>query len=407
MASLSSRAGVAAWRNNPALHNTFGYYLLFICLGVSTAILGPTLPTLAAQTGVPVESMGMLLLGGSIGYTLGTFLGGRLYSRLPGHRLLGSAQIAAALCIACLPLAPWFWLLLAIVFCRGLAEGLINTGGNTLLVWTHGEKVSPFMNGLHFFFGSGAFLAPLLVARLMPLTDGYRWAYWALALLGLLAGGRVLTLGGSPQPQHAGPAAGGATSTIRAYLPLISMATLFLFFYVGAEISFGNWIYTYTTTLGVIGEAGAAYLNAAFWLSFTIGRLISIPAATRFTPRQVIPVALAGGLCLLAVMILAPRSTAVLWAVTIGLGFCMAPVWPTGFTLAGQVIPMTAFASSMILLGDSLGGMVLPSLAGWVIKAVGVQSIQFSLPLLVFGSLAGTGLAFMGMLVKGKRMARS
>ncbi len=57
---------------------------------------------------------------------------------------------------------------------------------------------------------------------------------------------------------------------------------LFLFFYVGAEITFGGWVYTYAVTLKLASAAGAAYLTSAFWLAFTVGRLISIPAATRF-----------------------------------------------------------------------------------------------------------------------------
>src|SRR6266849_10845863 len=56
-----------------------------------------------------------------------------------------------------------------------------NTGANTLLIWTHGAKVGPYMNGLHFCFGLGACGAPLLVAQVIGGAGGYRWAYWTLA----------------------------------------------------------------------------------------------------------------------------------------------------------------------------------------------------------------------------------
>ena len=47
-----------------------------------------------------------------------------------------------------------------ILFIGGLPAGMISTGGNTLLMWTHGRKAGPYINGLHFSFGLGAFLAP-------------------------------------------------------------------------------------------------------------------------------------------------------------------------------------------------------------------------------------------------------
>jgi len=38
------------------------------------------------------------------------------------------------------------------------------------------------MNGLHFFWGLGAFLAPIVVARATSASGDIAWAYLALAL---------------------------------------------------------------------------------------------------------------------------------------------------------------------------------------------------------------------------------
>jgi FHS family Na+ dependent glucose MFS transporter 1 len=170
-------------------------------------------------------------------------------------------------------------------------------------------------------------------------------------------------------------------------------AMLFLFFYVGSEITFGGWIYTYATTLKLASLTGAAYLTSAFWLAFTVGRLLSIPAATRFSPRQVIPTAVLSCLVILALGIVFSSSSTVLWLMAIGLGFCMAPIWPTGFTLAGQSIHLTGRLTGIILLGDSLGGMVLPSAVGKVIESSGPRAMVY----LIFCSLVGTLLAFFGL----------
>ncbi len=385
---------LSTFYTNGAIRHTFGYYFLFICLGLDSAIIGPTLPALAGQTNSRLGQMGLVFLAGATGYTLGTLLGGRVFDRVRGHPVLGIAQLFTAVFLFFIPLAPWFWLLLAILVCKGFADGFVNTGANTLLVWTHGEKVGPFMNGLHFFFGLGAFLSPILVAQVVGTAGGYRWAYWALAAFSALVGLRVLTMSGSPPPgQKRGS---NMSQNTRGPLPyaLVISATLFLFFYVGAEITFGGWVYTYAVTLKLASAAGSAYLTSAFWLAFTVGRLISIPAATRVKPKQVILAALLGCLAVLVMGITFSGSSIALWMMTIGLGFCMAPVWPTGFTLAGQSINLTGKIAGMILLGDSLGGMVLPTLVGKVIEGNGPGAMVY----LVFGSLALNLMAFAAML---------
>ncbi len=378
-----------------SIRRTVGYYLLFICLGLDTAILGPTLPALAGQTGTRLGLMGILFFAGSLGYVAGTTVGGRIFDRVRGHPVLGAAQLLIAGMIFLVPLVPWLWLLLLVLICKAFAAGLINTGANTLLVWTHKEKVGPFMNGLHFCFGLGAFLSPFLVAQVVGMEGGYRWAFWVIAAAAALAGLLMLAVSGSPPPDHARAEQKADGAGNRLPYPLIAAAALFLFFYVGAEISYSGWIYTYALTLNLANAAAAAYLTSGFWLSFTVGRLLSIPLATRFAPIQVIPAALLGCVIALAVPAALPGSIAALWAATIALGFCMAPIWPTGFTLAGRSLRMTARASSLILLGDCFGGMILPWLVGLVIDQTGAAAMVY----LVLISLVGTALAFILMLI--------
>ncbi len=365
------------WFQQDSLRRTLGYYLIFLYGGLGVAITGPTLPSLAAQTAASLGTVGLLFLTGSGGYTLGTFVSGRVYDRARGHLVLGIAQLSSAALLALFPLVPGFWCLALISVLRGFADGFLNTGANTLLSWMHGEKVGPFMNALHFFFGLGAFLAPLLVAQVIDRENGYRWAYWTLTAFGLLVGLRALTLPGNPRPQGRAAQQQMANRLDKSLYAPILAAMFYLFFYVGAEITFGGWVYTYATSLGVAAPATAAYLTSAFWLAFTVGRLLSIPAAARFPARRIVPAAVAGCLLMWIGIMAFPASRAVLWLGTVGAGFFMAPVWPTGFTLASQTIPLSARASSLILLGDSFGGMILPTLVGKVIEAVGAGTMTY------------------------------
>ena len=252
------------------------------------------------------------------------------------------------------------------------------------------------------FLRTGSLPFPLLIAQVIGIQGGYRMGYWILAGIATLVGLRMLTTPGNPRPTFAKEG-----ENVRSVSPvpvaLIISASLFFFFYVGAEIAFGGWIYTYAISLNLASIVAAAYLNSAFWLSFTISRLISIPIATRFSPKQVILASLLGGMSVLILGMIFANSSTFLWLMVIAYGFCIAPVYANGFTLAGQSMALTGMLTSIILLGDSLGGMVLPSLIGQVIESTSAYSMVY----LIFGSLVMTLLTFFGMLRLGKNQPSS
>ena len=187
---------------------------------------------------------------------------------------------------------------------------------------------------------------------------------------------------------------------LRTVLPMVVIAMLFLFFYVGSELTYGNWIYTYALEMNLADVTQAAYLTSGFWLSFTIGRAFSIYAAARFKAEQVLSVAFLGGLSALALALVAPESINMLWAATITVGFFMAPVWATGYNLTGQSIKLNATISGIIILGDSFGGVVLPSVTGAAIEHLGAESM----PWIVFSAYAINGLIFLAMLYQSKKI---
>ena len=389
---------------NKQLCNTIGYYLVFISLGFGLGITGPALPSLAEQTGSMLGAIGSMFLVSASGGMLGTLLGGRILDRIPhGHLILGSAQLFSAMFLALTPLAGNLPLLLLIVFLGGIPGGMINTGANTLLMWTHGKQAGPYINGLHFAFGLGAFLAPTIFAQVLNLGGTYQYAYWALAGLAVPIGLFVLFLPSSPEHPDRGKDKNQPQENLLKVLPAVIVALLFLFFYVGSEITFGNWIYTYALSLNLANATRAAYLTSGFWLAFTIGRALSIPIAARFKPGQILTVAFLGGLSALALAISVPDSINALWGATLAVGFFMAPIWPTGYNLAGQSVKLTATVSSIILLGDSLGGVILPWVTGQAIERFGAQTM----PWLVISSLAITALVFVIMLQQGREVSQS
>jgi FHS family Na+ dependent glucose MFS transporter 1 len=236
-----------------------------------------------------------------------------------------------------------------------MAKGSLDVGGNTLIMWTHGEKSGPYMNGLHFFFGLGAFVAPLILAGTIESAGGIQWMFWLFAILSLPLS---IWLWALPEP----PRQSDTQENEKAPFPIFPVVLLVLafIFYVGAEVGFGNWIYTYALKLELGTTITSAYLTSAFWGTFTIGRLLGVWVSTRAKASTILVVDLLGCLASLGLILLWSDSGPVLWAGTIGLGLFMASIFPTTLMLAGERMRITGTMTGWFLAGASVGGMFLP-----------------------------------------------
>jgi FHS family Na+ dependent glucose MFS transporter 1 len=239
-------------------------------------------------------------------------------------------------------------------------------GGNTLLIWTHGEKVGPFMGGLQFFYGVGAFFAPLIITRAVLLSGDILWAYWALAALIPFVAFVLIGLP-SPKAQKESQMEGEKPADFR----LVLLMVLFFFLYVGAEVGYGGWIFTYATASHLGDGLTAGYLNAAFWGAFTLGRLFTIPLAAWLKPQSILYGSLAGCLVCLGLILCFPTSLPIIWIGSLGVGFAIAPLFPTAMTLAGSRMTVTGKITGWFLMGAGAGGMFLPWLIGQWFEGIG------------------------------------
>src|SRR5512133_2664511 len=146
---------------------TIAYYLSFIILGLTTAAAGPSLLRLADHTASPLNIISYIFVLSSLGYLIGSYFGGRIYDRFSGHRFMALTLVAMAVTCVFIPISNSLALLLFAMFLNGLSASILDVGCNTLLLWTHGDKAGPYLNGLHFFFGVGSLIAPLLFAQVL------------------------------------------------------------------------------------------------------------------------------------------------------------------------------------------------------------------------------------------------
>ena len=351
--------------------STIAYYLAFILLGLTVSVEGPTLLKLAEHTSSALDEISSLFLFSSLGYLVGSYIGGRLYDRVPGHRFMASVLFLLGIMVAVVPLATTRLALFTIVLVLGLFKGALDVGCNTLLLWVHNETVGPFMNGLHAFFGVGAVIAPLVVARVLSLTGDIYWVYWIFAILCLPL---ALWIWGLPSPaSRAVPAQHESASF--PLLPVLVMVLCFVL-YVGGEAGYGAWIYTYAFTLKFGTEITAAYLTSAFWGSFTLGRLLGIWISTLAKPLTILYLDFIGCVISVGIILLFPQSNLMLWIGTILFGLAQASIFPTFLTLAEERMHVTGTIAGLFLVGAGVGGMILPWLIGQAFAQVGAGAMM-------------------------------
>lgn len=372
-----SSAKTSLLRRDSKLSKTAGYYAGFVFLGLVAASLGPTLLSLSEQTESQISQISYLFSARSLGYMLGSLYSGRLYDRLAGHHVLIGMLLMTAVMAFLVPLIPLLWLLILVMLIMGGAEGGLDVGSNTLLIWLYRDKVGSYLNGLHFFFGVGAFVSPLLIAWSVLMSGDITLGYWILALLVLPV---VLWLIRLPSPESPIEAEKSRAEKIN-YLFVLLVAA-FLFLYVGAEVSYGGWIYTFAVQqLNLSGLASAAYLTAAFWGALTLGRLLSIPIATRYRPRTILLTDLLGCLASIAVILIWSKSILAIWISTLALGLFMASIFPTTLSLAERRMMITGRVTGLFFVGVGAGAMTIPWMVGQLFEGIGPQVLLIALAL--------------------------
>jgi len=377
---------------------TIAYYAAFTALGMVLASLGPTLPYLADNLKTSLGQISFLFTGRSLGYLIGSLVGGRLYDRLPGHLVMAATLALMMAGMALVPAMPSVWALAAVLLGVGIAMGGTDVGANTLLVWLHDRRVGPYLNGLLFFAGVGGFIAPVIVAQVLLSVGGVSWSYWVLAAL-ILPALLAVALQSSPPIRKEDDR--GARIPVN-YL-LVGFFGAFFFLYVGAESTFGGWLYTYALEMDLADEAQAALMTSTFWVSLMLGRLAAIPIAARVSPRSIIFADLAGCVAALAAILTWRQSTLAVWGGTFLLGFCMASIIPTTLAFAGRRLNVTGRVTGWMFAGGSGGAMFIPWLVGQMFESSGPPSFIA----IILVDIAAAALVFSGLILYTARLPTS
>ena len=350
------------------------YLVSFLIVGMAMSVLGPALTDLREKSGADIGDIGILFVGQSAGYIVGSFAGGRLFDRFNSHRVFALSLVLLGTGLALVPAFSDLSALFATFVLIGVGGSICDLGGNVLIMWELGAGSGRAMNLLHLCFGIGALLSPLVVQ--IGLGIATRTAAVVCALLA------VWSLR-SHAPSRPAQAREEHTDTT---LSILLLLFLFFFLYVGLEVGFAGWIKTYGEEIG-FSELAATWLTTIFWVGFTGGRLVASAIANRVRPDTILYAACGASVVAAAVMIAGGGNTAVVWTSTALMGLATAPQFPGMINVAERRIHISGSATSWFVGGAGAGGLVFPFVIGRFFDAKGADSLPIAAFVLAIATL--------------------
>ncbi|KAJ8270776.1 hypothetical protein GJAV_G00119160 [Gymnothorax javanicus] len=379
----------------------------FLGLGMGISVLGPTFEDLAINVRQDISNISYIFVGRSMGYIGGSVLAGILFDFINHHLLLGFSMLVTAFGTCAIPFCKKALLLTALMSSIGMSMGVLDTGGNVLILDTWGDQAGPHMQALHFSFAAGAFVSPIIAKLIfddghdagnttaptstkpsLPVTDRIAkalgtvarfphsktssltsmWAYFVIGTFILLVSLLFFLLYSRSSPsRERAKAASGKPLVAKHHNVLILLLFFFFFWYVGAEVAYGSFIFTFVKDFAHMDKAQAAGINSLFWGTFAAGRGLAIFFAACMYPGTMILLSLVG--CTLSTLFLTLFSgrKEALWSCTALYGISMASTFPSGISWVEQYTTVTGRSAAVFVVGAALGEMVLPALVGFLL----------------------------------------
>lgn len=410
-------------------HGTCGRWMVtlalcasFLGLGMSISVLGPTFEDLAVNVKKNISNISYIFVGRSAGYIGGSLFGGMLFDYMNPHLLLGFAMLVTSFGMCAIPFCKQALLLTALMSSIGMSMGVLDTGGNVLILNTWGEQAGPHMQALHFSFAAGAFASPI-IAKLLFGHDGNSstaivptsstppvtteqitkapdihtiisyvhswsstlksmWAYIVIGCFVFFISFLFFALYFRSSVSHdKARAASGKPLVAKHHMALVVLLCFFFFSYVGTEVAYGSFIFTFAKDYAHMPQSHAAGLNSLFWGTFAACRGLAIFFAACMYPATMILLSLVASTVSSLLLCLFSREKVALWVCTGLYGASMATTFPSGISWVEQYTTVTGHTAAAFVVGAALGEMVLPALVGFLLGKFHDQ------PLLMYLSL--------------------
>ena len=364
------------------------YLLGFVLIGMGLTISGPALSHLRDRMHTDDGGIAWVFVGGSLGYIIGSAFAGRGLDHGHGHRRWSIAMFVIAGGVVLVSIAPNLPLLVLAFAVMGLASGLSDVSGNTLVMWSRPDGSGRLLNALHLCFAIGAVCAPIFVNRSIHWFD----SLWGVVVpVGLLAVASSWSMLRHEAPRRTRLDTLERSNAGGARTMHVALVAAFFFAYVALETGFAGWIHTYVEQIGYGDATTATAVVTVFWLGFMIGRIAAIGLASVMSPGWMVAASMSVSV-VASVLLFAFRGPgAMLWVVTFLFAVSIAPQYASMMAFAESHLALSGKNTSVFIAASGVGGLLMPWSLGQLFDAIGPEALP---PVMVATAVATSAVAF-------------
>ncbi|KAJ7478671.1 major facilitator superfamily domain-containing protein [Mycena galericulata] len=234
-------------------------------------------------------------------------------------------------------------------------------------------------------YGAGALVAPLVSTQFAQLQH---WSFHYLVSLGITALNTIflaLVFRAKTQDDclaRIGQATGEKGSSEESHLrqiisiKAVHLLALFLFVYVGVEVTIGGWIVSFMINVRG-GGPSAGYISAGFFGGLTLGCIVLLPLNKKIGERRA--VYLYGLIAIVLELVIWFVPSLVGGAISVSfVGLVMGPIYPIAMNHAGRVFPPWLLTGSIGWMAGiaTVGAAVVPFVTGAISSKTGIKSLE-------------------------------
>ncbi len=352
-------------------------YLAFISLGLPDSLLGSGWPSMFKSLNVPIHFAGIISMIVAFGTVISSLFSAKLIQRFGVASITTISVLMTALALLGFAHSENFIFICFLSIPLGLGAGCVDVALNNYVA-LHFRAIH--MNWLHCFWGVGAAIGPILMARNLEMgqswTTGYSTVGWAqMGLVFILLLSIPLWIR-NQKNQNESDDSKSKLSLIKLFsIPGIKSALAVFFCYCTIEATFGLWGASYLVLVRDFKAEDAAKFVAIYYAGITIGRFISGFVSLKLDNQTLVK--LGQGLIAFGILTLILPFQGTILPSFFLIGFGCAPIFPSLLHNTPHNFGKTNSESIMGLQMASayIGITLMPFVFGKLASYVGFSSL--------------------------------
>lgn len=312
---------------------------------------------------------GILVAMQSAGFVLAPLAFGSLSDRIGKKRTLLGFMLTFILGCALAAMASGMWPFSAGVFLIGIGYCMCECIGTAALADAFPEKSANYINLSQSLLSFGAVISPILIQWCI---ETFSWKWRSVFLICGIGYAILLLPFCFTRFQSTPTACTKKDIPVYAFFrsAVFSLSFFSVLLYVGLECGIGYFTES-LFALELSGNRLGAYAISAYWLCMTVSRFAC--SVSSLPPQKTLLIGF--GASFLLFVVLAVSNLPYLSLVVCGLiGFAFGPIWSLLVDLAAKENPQhTGSAIGLMSAGCGFGGMVFPSLMGYLSGGFGIR----------------------------------